>query len=87
MKFLVSLITFVSFLNLTNAWFGTGHLLVARIAHDILRETNPETLESVEILLSVLTKTNSTWTKDENKHPMVECATFADNIKGMGGRF
>ena len=87
MKYLVSVVTIVSLLNVANAWFGVGHLLVSRIAYDILQETSPETLSRVENLLSVLTATNSTWTKDENKHPMVECATFADDIKGMGGRF
>jgi len=87
MKYFVSAVTLVSLLNVANAWFGTGHLLVARIAYDILEETSPETLMRVDNLLNVLTKTNSTWTKDEDKHPMVECATFADDIKGHGGRF
>lgn len=76
-----------SMANSVNAWFGTGHLLVARVAYDVLEENSPETLEKVENLLSILTKTNSTWTKDEDKHHFVECATFADDIKGLGGRF
>jgi len=54
MKYLIAAVTFVSMLDVTSAWFGVGHLLVSRIAFDILQETSPETVTRVENLLDVL---------------------------------
>lgn len=70
-----------------NAWFGKGHLLVARIAQDVLKEDSPETITKVEGILQILKKSDPEWTKKEGKHPIVECATFADDIKGKGARW
>lgn len=67
-----------------NAWWGTGHLIVARRAYDILKEENPTALAAAEAELSILPKYYSSLTKDEGDYPFVECATFADNIKGQG---
>jgi len=86
MKFVFAL-TLASLASYAHAWFGKGHLLTARVAYDILSETDPETIEKVENILSVLTKNEPDWVGKEGDHPMVECATFADDIKGKGGRF
>ena len=69
----------------TNAWFGTGHLLVARIARNELETSAPEQLAKVEAILSTYEKYDSEITKDEGKHAFVECATFADDFKYHGG--
>ena len=37
--------------SVVHAWGGKGHLVVARIAHDILQEESPDTIEAVEALL------------------------------------
>jgi len=74
-------------LSSTNAWWGTGHLLVARIANDILLEESPTTLNKAESVLAILEKSDPSLTKDEGKHPFVECTTFADDIKGKGGSY
>ena len=71
----------------TNAWFGTGHLLVARIAENILNEKAPEQLEKVKTVLSTLETTDASLTKHEKNHPFVECATFADDFKYNGGYY
>lgn len=69
------------------AWSATGHLLVARIAQDILAKESPETIKEVENILSVLKQSKPTQTAKENNHPLVECTTFADDIKYAGGGF
>jgi hypothetical protein len=50
---------------------------VARVAQDVL---DPEVTEYVEKALSHL----KGFTSLEDKHPLVECATFGDEIKGRG---
>mmetsp|Transcript_42245 Transcript_42245/g.30424 ORF Transcript_42245/g.30424 Transcript_42245/m.30424 type:complete len:88 (-) Transcript_42245:1211-1474(-) len=67
-----------------NAWWGTGHLIVARRAYDILLEEDPAALAAAEVELQPLAKYYSSITYDEGDYPFVECATFADNIKGKG---
>ena len=74
-------------INGAAAWYGTGHLLVARIAHDILEKESPQTITDVEAALAVLKKSDPKFTAHEDKHPMVECATFADDIKAKGGAY
>lgn len=73
--------------TVVNAWWGKGHLLVSRMAHDILKEKSPKTIEQVDDLLAVLKKSDPDWTVKEGKHPLVECATFADDIKYKGGGY
>lgn len=70
-----------------NAWWGKGHLLVARIANDLLKENSPDTLTQCESVLSILEQANPSWTKKEGKHSFVECTTFADDIKHNGGNY
>jgi len=67
----------------TNPWFGTGHLLVARIAYDILKASNSEKLATAESILKGLD--NSIAKKHERNHQFVECATYADDFKYHGG--
>jgi len=69
----------------TNAWFGTGHLLVARIAEDILETSAPDQLAKVNAILKTLESADSQGTKNEGKHAFVECATYADDFKYHGG--
>lgn len=71
----------------TQAWWGPGHLLVARIAQDILEKESPETLSNVLTILHELKVQDPGYTKGEDKHPFVECATMADDIKHMGGAY
>ena len=71
----------------TNAWFGTGHLLVARIARNILVQQAPEQLAQVESILSILEGADHKLTKDEGKHAFVECAPWADSFKYNGGYY
>ena len=71
----------------TQAWWGQGHLLVARIAQDIMEKTSPETLDAVLDLLKPLKANDAGYTKAEDKHPFVECAVMADNIKYRGGGY
>lgn len=67
-----------------NAWWGNGHLLVARVAQELLDQ---ETVDKVEDILSVLKKSDPSWTHLEGDHPFVECVTFADDIKYKGGSY
>ena len=63
-----------------NAWWGTGHLLTARVAYDQLIADAPEVLQMVEQKLSVI----AMFIGSEKDHPFVEAATFADFIKNSG---
>jgi len=81
MKFITILAIFVS---ATNAWWGTGHLLVARIAETLLEKNDPDTFKAVLEMLTELKKTHPAWTENEDKHPFTECATYADDLKGHG---
>jgi hypothetical protein len=69
------------------AWGAKGHMMIARAAYEILSEDSPETIEKVENILAILKKDDGYIVKNEDKHPMVECATFADDIKWHGGRW
>ena len=70
-----------------SAWWDNGHLLVSRIASDILTAKNPAVLAKVEDILAVLAKSDPSYTEYEKNHPFVECATFADKIKYRGGAY
>ena len=70
-----------------SAWWDNGHLLVARIASDILTAKNPAVLAKAEEILAVLTKSDPSYVEYEKNYPFVECATFADKIKYRGGAY
>ena len=71
-------ITLTLLIGSVDAWFGTGHLLVARTAQKILEENEPEVFGKCLKLLKFLTDANKT--KDEDMHPFTECATYADDL-------
>jgi len=76
-----SIFIFAILLSLTRAWWGTGHLLVARIAQYHLENQDPETLKAAIDILSVLTKTGDEYNlTKERDHPFVECATYMDAL-------
>jgi len=73
--------------NEANAWWGTGHLIVARIANELLLKESPTTLSKAESVLAILENSDPSYTKAEGEHPFVECTTFADDIKFKGGAY
>ena len=81
------LLTVSALVSSTSAWWGDGHMLVARIAQSILEKQNPASLKSTEAILSVLKKSDPSWTTAEGNHPFVECSSFADDIKYKGGSY
>jgi hypothetical protein len=69
------------------AWGGYGHLVVARIAYDMLKKNGEDhIIDQVNDLLYILKhKDMGTWTIKEGNWPMVECVCYADDIKYKGG--
>jgi hypothetical protein len=59
-----------------------GHMIVARIAEDLLQKESPASLQAANSLLTKFTKN-----KDEGKHAFVECATYGDDMKAKGGSY
>ena len=90
MKFFEMSLALAGLMQGTEAWSGPAHLLTARIAYETLLKRNPNKVTQVENILSGL-KREGTCPDNiaalivEDKHPFVECATFADNIKYHGG--
>jgi len=82
MKFIK--LSVLSLIGVANAWNGEGHLLIARMAYDILKKDNPIALNKAEQLLS---KYSDYLTKEHEKdYPFVECVTLADdNKRTIGG--
>jgi hypothetical protein len=74
----------LALLGQASAWWGNGHLLVARVAYELLDDS---TIGQVEDILSILKKSDPKWTIKEGKYPFVECTTFADDIKYKGGSY
>ena len=66
------LLTVSALVSSTSAWWGDGHMLVARIAQSILENQNPASLKSTEAILSVLKKSDPSWTTAEGNHPFVD---------------
>jgi len=73
--------------GVTNAWFDTGHLLVARIGYEILQTESPSQLQKAENILSELKTNDPSAVSKEGSHPFVECAPWADSFKYHGGFF
>jgi hypothetical protein len=69
------------------AFWGTSHLLVARRAQDLLQSQDNDAYQAVLAELAPLKENYPSITGDEGDHPMTECATFADDIKGQGYSF
>jgi len=71
-------------LTAVSCWKFTSHFIISRIAHDILKEEDSFCLWEVEQELKILERSYPTWTEKEGDHPMVECSTFADDVKWKG---
>ena len=63
------------------------NFLVARIAYDHLDSTpqGKAALDKATQLLKVYSSKYPSMTNLEGSYPLVECATFADEIKAKGG--
>jgi len=70
----------MTFVNNAAAWWGNGHMLVARVAYDKIMAVNPALMDKANTILAGI----SQFTTLESKYPFVECATFADEIKNEG---
>ena len=77
------LIGVLSILGAVNAWNSETHLLIARMAYDILKKDNPTVLNKAEALLRVYS--DSLTEAHENNYPFVECVTLPDDNKRRGG--
>lgn len=65
------------------AWNSETHLMTARKAYDILKQKNPAALQKAE---DVLTKfSDYSISNHEKDYPFVECVTWPDDIKRIGG--
>ena len=73
--------------GVTNAWFDTGHLLVARIAYEILQNEDPAQLQKANAILAELKANDPSAVSKEGAHPFVECAPWADSFKYNGGLY
>jgi hypothetical protein len=58
--------------------------LAARRAYDLLEVENPAALNFANAALAPLKRHYPSITESEGNYPFVECATFADVIKGKG---
>jgi len=78
-------ITFSIFLLLgaVSGWNSETHLLIARMAYDILEKEDPSILKKSEDLLRVYS--DSLTEMHEDKYPFVECVTLPDDNKRRGG--
>lgn len=75
------------FTDTADAFWGKGHLLVARQAESILSETQPHILDLALAELDQLTQSHPKMIVHEKDHPFTECATFADDIKETFGNW
>lgn len=92
MKFGEITLALAAIMDGADAWSGPAHLLTARVAYETLLQRNPTKINQVEAVLAALKRPdqcpdNVAALIVEGQHPMVECATFADNIKYHGGGF
>ena len=71
--------------GVTNAWFDTGHLLVARIGYEILEQEAADKLQQAQNILHELKVNDPSAVSKEGSHPFVECAPWADSFKYHGG--
>jgi len=70
-----------------SAFWGKGHLLVAREAEQILSKESPEVFTKALADLHELAQSHPDMIVNEKDHAFTECATFADDIKATFGRF
>jgi hypothetical protein len=65
------------------AFNSETHLLIARVAYDILQEENPTALKAAEDMLETYSDTITG--EREGNYKFVECVTWADDSKRRGG--
>ena len=73
----------LSLASIVGAWNGETHLLIARMAYDILKKESPTALNKAESLLRIYS--DSLTKEHEGKYPFVECVTLPDDNKRRGG--
>ena len=78
MKFLV-----LALAATVKAFNSETHLLIARVAYDILQEENPTALKAAESMLK--SYSDSITADREGSHKFVECVTWGDDSKRRGG--
>lgn len=86
-KILLITLSVAQLLGAAYSWKAEGHLLIARIAFDKLTAENPSVISKVNDELSALAQASPDLTFSESNHPFVECSTFADVIKSLGGNW
>jgi len=86
-KLLITALVATTFVGYVECWKAEGHVLIARIAYDILKSENPQALTKANSILKSLAVDNPTLTKKEDKYPFVECSTLADDIRMAGGQY
>ena len=77
------LISVFCIIGAVNAWNSETHLLIARMAYDILKKDNPVVLNKAEDLLKIYS--DNLTQSHEKDYPFVECVTLADDNKRRGG--
>jgi len=65
------------------AWNSETHLMTAKFAYDMLKSKNPSALSNAETLLKKYSDYSSS--NHEADYPFVECITWPDDIKRIGG--
>ena len=80
----LSLFVLAALTSSAMCWWNDGHIMVARIAYDVLKKNNPSVLNQAQSLLDVLTVKNPSLITSEGDYSFVESATFADDIKPRG---
>ena len=65
------------------AWNGETHLLIARMAYDMLESHNPSALEKAQALLGEYS--DFLTQEHEQDYPFVECVTWGDDSKRSNG--
>ena len=79
------IVTAASLLStLSHAWSINGHLFVANIAENVLKDKAPDSLAAANKMLTYLADYDPDFTTHEDEHAFVECATFADDYKYHG---
>lgn len=63
------------------------YILVARRAQELLQSQDYPAYQAALAELAVLKASHPSLTTSENSHPITECATFADDVKGKGYSF
>lgn len=86
-KFVTPALALALLIGKAAAFWQYGHLFVARIAYDQLEKTTQgkAALAKATELLKVYSSKYPSMTNLEGNYPVVECATFADEIKAKGG--